>query len=158
MEDIVVVRREGGRQGRWYNEGNESFMVAVWLSLVYKLFSSSQKHKKRRISLPKLRTNVYFEIQHIIEFSVHLRFFLPPSPPLQLIFPRQFLKRVVGFTSTNEQGSGTLPHPEHQTFFFPTNDLAFSSFTCSAFIFFFTLFFLYRERERGRGRALNKDS
>lgn len=124
----------GGRQGRWvgrwYNEGNESFMVAVWLSLVYKLFSSSQKHKKRRISSQKLRTNVYFEIQHIIEFiSVHLRFFLPPSPPLQLIFPRQFLKRVVGFTSTNEQGSGTLPHPEHQTFFFPT---MMGLFLCSA--------------------------
>lgn len=123
--------------------------MAVWLSLGYKLFSSSQNHKKRRISSQKLRTNVYFEIQHIIEFSVHLRFFLPPSPPLQLIFPRQFLKRVVGFTSTNEQGSGTLPHPEHQTFFFPTNDLAFSSFTCSAFIFFFT-FLLYIYRKRGR--------
>lgn len=121
-------------------------MMAVWLSLVYKLFSSSQNHKKRRISLQKLRTNVYFEIQHIIEFSVHLRFFHPPSPPLQLIFPRQFLKRVVGFTSKNEQGSGTLPHPEHQTFFFPTNDGALSSFTCSDFIFFFTFFFLYRER------------
>lgn len=127
-------------------------MVAVWLSLVYKLFSSSsQKHKKRRISSQKLRTNVCFEIQHIIEFSVHLRFFLPPSPPLQLIFPRQFLKRVVGFTSTNEQGSGTLPHPEHQTFFFPTNDLAFSSFTCSASNFFFTFFF-YRDRQRERER------
>lgn len=53
MEDIVVVRREGGKVGRWYNEGNESFMVAVWLSLVYKLFSSSQNHKKRRISSQK---------------------------------------------------------------------------------------------------------
>lgn len=48
-----------------------------WLSgyLSYKLFSSSQNHKKRRISSQKLRTNVYFEIQHIIKFSVHLRFF-----------------------------------------------------------------------------------
>lgn len=133
-------------------------MAAVWLSLVYKLFSSSQKHKKRRISLQKLKTNVYFEIQHIIEFSVHLRFFLPPSPPLQLIFPRQFLKRVVGFTSTNEQGSGTLPHPEHQTFFFPTNDLAFSSFSCSDFIFFFTSFFLYMYGETALYKDLMKMS
>lgn len=38
-----------------------------WLSgyLSYKLFCSSQKHKERRISLQKLRTIVYFEIQHI---------------------------------------------------------------------------------------------
>lgn len=127
-------------------------MNPLWWLSGYLLFSSSQKHKKRRISSQKLRTNVYFEIQHIIEFSVHLRFFLPPSPPLQLIFPRQFLKRVVGFTSTNEQGSGTLPHPEHQTFFFPTNDLAFSSFTCSAFMFFFIFFFLYIWRDSSRQR------
>lgn len=130
-------------------------MVAVWLPLVYKLFSSSfQNHKKRRISSQKLRTNVYFEIQHIIEFSVHLRFFHPPSPPLQLIFPRQFLKRVVGFTSTNEQGSGTLPHPEHQTFFFPTNDLALSSFILLVLLSFSSSsssFYIYGET------ALDKD-
>lgn len=111
------------------------------ISRIQVVFFFSKTQEKKNF-FTKLRTNVYFEIQHIIEFSVHLRFFLPPSPPLQLIFPRQFLKRVVGFTSTNEQGSGTLPHPEHQTFFFPTIDLAFSSFTCSAFIFFFVFFFL----------------
>lgn len=118
------------------------------LSLVYNLFSCSQNHKKRRISSQNLRTNVYFEIQHIIELSVHLRFFLPPSPPLQLIFPRQFLKRVVGFTSTNEQGSGTLPHPEHQTFFFPTKRSGFLFFYlfCFHFLLHFPLF-IYRERE-----------
>lgn len=127
MEDIVIVRREGGKVDGIMKAMNPLWWLSGYLS--YKLFSSSQKHKKRRISLQKLRTNVYFEIQHIIEFSVHLRFFLPPSPPLQLIFPRQFLKRVVGFTSTNEQGSGTLPHLEHQTFFFPTMT---GLFLCSA--------------------------
>lgn len=139
MEDIVVVRREGGRQGRWYNEGNESFMVAVWLSLVYKLFSSSQKHKKRRISLQKLRTNVSFEITSPLL-----------SPPLQLIFPRQFLKRVVGFTSTNEQGSGTFAPPRTPNLLFPDHDGPFS--LLCLFTFFFIFFFSYIWRDSSRQR------
>lgn len=51
------------------------------------------------------------------------------------------------------KGLELLPHPEHQTFFSPTNDLAFSSFTCSASILFFTFFFIYIEREREGGRS-----
>lgn len=45
---------EGGRQGRWYNEGNESFMVAVWLPLVQVVFFFFSKTQEKKNFFTKI--------------------------------------------------------------------------------------------------------
>lgn len=75
MEDIVVVRREGGKVDSTMKAMNPLWWLSGYLSYTSCFLLLLKNTRKEEFLYQKLRTNVYFEIQHIIEFSVHLRFF-----------------------------------------------------------------------------------